>query len=425
MKFPHANNSELEDRKFIALWAVWFDGEDSRGGYTPKEKVPMLAQAVGYQKLVDGGRGHGIDALCRLAVAPQYRNTMHATNKFVDENLHLLERSSSCINHSTRRNVKSVKLTPHGMILLDEVLEDETLMADAERIVEADTEIVTAEGEVSQLTNQLIAQLAPISTSSKPRFPFSDLEDIVKALVDDIESAPFQATYRKKLIGEIVSGWSSRLAIYFWPNPKVDYSATTERMAGLMADARAIADAQFPWDESAKKDSLVFAEKVFQWGGVPQRNLTSEQIEKVARAALLEENDNALMNSGWTKIAAFLTAHLESENQSQAIWDSRVSYSLVRRLDCLLFSAQNQKIPSFLKFIGKVPGRGGTRWAARLNFDWPNGYGRWDAHRAASLLVRKIRDELNVRNIQAPMPSGGVMPWSVRTVEMVLFMDGY
>lgn len=131
------------------------------------------------------------------------------------------------------------------------------------------------------------------------------------------------------------------------------------------------------------------------------------------------------MNSGWTKVAAFLTAHLEAENRSQAICDSRVSYSLVRGMDGILHSCDYHSVPDWLADIGEIPGRGGYRWTAKRNLKWPRAYGRWESHLATSKLVREIRDELNRRGYLALKPDGSNSPWTVRSVEMVLFMDGY
>ena len=63
---------------------------------------------------------------------------------------------------------------------------------------------------------------------------------------------------------------------------------------------------------------------------------------------------------------------------------------------------------------------------------WPNGYRSWRAQLAASALVAEVRDILNANSKEyGEMPQldpraseiGG--PWTVRGVEMVLFMDGY
>ena len=46
-------------------------------------------------------------------------------------------------------------------------------------------------------------------------------------------------------------------------------------------------------------------------------------------------------------------------------------------------------------------------------------------YHVGSALVRAIRDELNAREEIAAAPGAGPEPWTLRQVEMVLFMDGY
>lgn len=251
-------------------------------------------------------------------------------------------------------------------------------------------------------------------------------EDLIAALVADIDGEEFQARYRRKPYKAPVTGWAARLEAYFWPEPAIDLAATIARLAPLMDRGRTLAEASRPWDAATRDLALRFATEVFAWGGVPQRNLEWEQIDLAVQAALHGERlDEAPMNSGRTKLAAFVTAHLENENRSQAIWDSRVSWSLVRRSDRILHHAGYVSVPDWLKGIGRVPGRGGTRWKELQKLKWPYGYARWESHLAASDLVRGLRDELNRRGMALPdRPLQGTR-WTVRLVEMVLFMDGY
>jgi len=140
------------------------------------------------------------------------------------------------------------------------------------------------------------------------------------------------------------------------------------------------------------------------------------------------------MNSGWTKVAAFATVHLEGmpDRHPQAIWDSRVSTAIVWRLDQLLAAAGAAEVPDALRDIGAVPGRGGTR-PRDLILRWRNGYGSWRCQFAGSRFVKAMRDVLNSRHrpssaegyARMPLPDGTCAPWTVRGVEMVLFCDGY
>lgn len=253
-----------------------------------------------------------------------------------------------------------------------------------------------------------------------------DRQTYIAAFVDDVQSQPYRAIYRNEPIGEEVCGWDMRLTKYFWPTPERGLADTIARLKPLLKRGEQLS--HLPWDENSQREAIVFANDVFAWGGVrPRKEITAESVEAVVRAAISGRSNGAPMNSGWTKVAALVTAHLEREDRSQAIWDSRVSNSLVRRSDRILYDAGHRCVPDWLNGIGKVPGRGGTRSAngQRLRLNWPYAYGRWDSHYAASEIIRKIRDHLNLADSQVRMAIGSNAPWTVRTVEMVLFMDGY
>jgi hypothetical protein len=125
------------------------------------------------------------------------------------------------------------------------------------------------------------------------------------------------------------------------------------------------------------------------------------------------------MNSGWTKVAALGTGDIH------VIWDSRVSSSVVRRLDHLIFASGVTRLPSPYDEIGLVnAGRGGNRPIppGSLKFKWKNGYGSWQAQVSGSAFLRCVRDELN--DLKASWTKR-TTAWTLREVEMVLFMDGY
>lgn len=135
------------------------------------------------------------------------------------------------------------------------------------------------------------------------------------------------------------------------------------------------------------------------------------------------------MNSGWTKVAAFATAHLEGLDGGtpQVIWDSRVATSVIGRLDRILAADTQEDPRAIFPDIGTVPGQGGTR-PREFAMVWPVGYRRWATQISGSALVREIRDVLNERdNLYPHMPlsDGSTGRWTTRGVEMVLFMDGY
>ena len=244
-------------------------------------------------------------------------------------------------------------------------------------------------------------------------------------MVHEIEDEPFQAHYKRRPWGPSVRGWATRLEAYFWPKPEIGYAQTLERLRPLLSEGQALAEACRPWSDATAVRAVRFANAVFAWGGVRQRVVTAAPVDQVLQAALSGTANGAPMNSGWSKVAAFATAQLESQHRSQAIWDSRVSWSLVRRSDRTLSTKGHTRIPTWLRSIGKVPGRGGSRTTMRTTLPWPNAYRSWPSHFAASALIRDLRDELNHQGIAASTYPGSNEPWTVRAVEMVLFMDGY
>ena len=138
------------------------------------------------------------------------------------------------------------------------------------------------------------------------------------------------------------------------------------------------------------------------------------------------------MDSGWTKVAALSTHWLEgSERTPQIIYDSRVANALIRNVERLAAEDDNECLsaifPCLSHHLRKVSGRGGTR-DRPYQFPWKSGYGSWDAQYFASLLVCLMRTALNSEPQRyGLMPIAGKPDgvWTMRGVEMVLFMDGY
>jgi hypothetical protein len=324
------------------------------------------------ETLIDRHLEHGLDALCRTIVSIPYRNTMHATNPFMEANQHLLM-PVMALNPRTGREVNGAQLTSFA---LDQIA-------------------IPKQKDMALRTER---------------------SELIQNLVHWIETEPFQPQYRQQSIGRKVVGWQARLNAYFWPSPNDGYNATVARIKTLTKLGSDLAQTVDTWDEATGRLAVKWANDVLQWGRVPQREVSPEIVRAVIQAALTGNYGRAPMNSGWTKVAAFATAHLEEEGRAHAIWDSRVSWSLVRRADALLYESDIRAVPKWLAGIGKVPGRGGTRWKHELHLHWPYAYGSWRSHIAATELIRDIRDVLRIER-------GGL--WTIRTVEMVLFMDGY
>jgi hypothetical protein len=251
----------------------------------------------------------------------------------------------------------------------------------------------------------------------------TDFGNLAAKIVDQIDREPFQPGYRGRPVGPPVCGWPARLESYFWPNPTFGVQENLARLRPLGARAATLAQREgLVWGDTDRDAALSLALDVFSWGRVPQRDITVRKVHDVFKAALEGVVvDGTPMNSGWTKVAAIATMHLEESNGSHVIWDSRVSNSLVTRLDYVLAQNGVTAIPLDLGRLGEVPGRGGSRRKLSRKLRWPDAYRRWDSQFAATKFVQAIRDELNDRGIIA----NGAERWSMRAVEMVLFMDGY
>ncbi|MBR0660484.1 hypothetical protein [Neoroseomonas oryzicola] len=422
--FPHANQQTMDEDEFLARWLVWFDGPRSFGKAEATDAVPRLHSAVGYQALLDQERGHGLDAFCRRIVRPPYRNTMQATGPFMRANAHVLKPAT--VMSTTGRNALGARLRAEVCARLGRIRANSALMVAAEAHVASDIDVERA-GQIWEAVGTAPISTNDTSRAARPAAPSAlrGRKDFVKQLVTTIAEEPFQPRYRGRCIGQPVVGWTNRLTSYFWPRPEVGLEPTAAALHQLEEEGRIVVGLLDDRSDAAQQRTVEWAERILAWGGVPQRAVTADIVRAVIRAALTREPGSAPMNSGWTKVAAFATAPLEDQDRADAIWDSRVSWSLVRRADGIFSAAGISALPDWFWPIGKVPGRGGTRWSQPVQSFWPNGYGRWSAHFAAADLIRAIRDELNGSGVAAHDASGSQVAWSIRAVEMVLFMDGY
>lgn len=411
--FPHANHMTVECGIFLAAWQAWFDLH-APAKCAATDGMPVSARHITLAQQISGGRIFSLDVLCRMLVP--YRNTTQASSLFLAANTHLLE-AIAVENPVTGQIVNGVRLTRAARALLDEVTASDRDTVDA--LLEGDIEDANKEEPLDVPIDPSDPLEMPVSTAA-PVMTCAPLSNstLVKALVDWMGIDPFQPHYRRRPIGESVTGWAARLATYFWPNPGVKAAATSARLLPITLRG--------PWSPKEEADAVKWATDIFTWGGVPQAAVTPAMVRDVFESVAAGKRiRSAPMNSGWTKVAAFASHGTGAKNE-QVIWDSRVAHSLIRRLDALLHAAGHNTVPALtiLKDIGRVPGRGGSRTAVSYHLRWPMGYRMWSAQFAGSALVREIRDELNNRLTPAEHgKSDG--PWTVRDVEMVLFMDGY
>jgi hypothetical protein len=272
-------------------------------------------------------------------------------------------------------------------------------------------------------------------TAARPKSPSPAMlvpnDDLVRAYVDSVQAAPHQPRHRRVPHGDPVVGWPARAASYFWPHPVMDLRATHEVLSPWFEEAGKLSEQLGDgWNHENRRRAAILAWQMLSWGGVTrQKGFGELVVEEVFRRALgLPGGTRAPMSSGWTKVAALATAFLEGdpERSPHVIWDSRVSTSLVDRLEPVL--VERGLDPSAVALgIGLVEGQegAGTRPRPRL-LKWPRGSRKWTAQEAGSAFVRRVRDVLNEGGYgRMPLPTGGEGLWTVRGVECVMFMDGY
>ena len=407
IRFPHANNFQVSDELFVACWQHVIGS---------LEDIPRSSTRNPIGAYIGTAFERSLEFVCRIQVPLPYRNTAQATRKFMSANAHLLEE-----------------------VLVPSVTSRRRLVG-ARLLAQAGTALPTCQLEAEAVIESLEEEVLPLPSAPAPSamLKATHLSTWVASFVDDVHSDLFQPSLRRRPHGTPVAGWSNRLNRYFWPSPDSGVYVTHAAVAALTNRFRPLAIAATggsSWTSAQQTQVVQLATDIFAWGGVPQdpKNVTAVNIESVVKSAISKTHvGNALMNSGWTKVAAFASDHLEGTTKTwpEVIWDSRVATSIISRLDRLAVLAGHATVPSELAGLGRVDsGRGGTRPRTNV-LKWPNGYGSWTAQLSGSLFVATVRDHLNSNPSKyGLMPSfvegGQLTKWTVRGVEMVLFMDGY
>jgi hypothetical protein len=272
----------------------------------------------------------------------------------------------------------------------------------------------------------------PGHPSGHPLTPF----DFAAALVRWIQVDPYHPP-----MGRLpVAGWDERIKTYAYANRAnpVAWPRVYTDVAPFIHGLRAII-ARYTWPGITAPGMITAADpvdleriaaQICLWGGVSQGRGYADAWTVIKSAVLNAQHHGAPMNSGWTKVASFATDGLPN---SQTIWDSRVSTSIIWRLDRILHASGLTPAALLPHYpIGLVAGRayypGSPRYRT-YHFRWPNGYGRWQCHFAGSQLVRDMVKVLNAPSMgyprmPNPAPAGPPLDWDVFGVGLVLFMDG-
>lgn len=462
IRLPHAHGHDADAMEFVAAWQVVGELYGPEGWEWRTDAMPCNLRRQLLVDVLASGLHFGVDVLCRCLAPSSYRNTMHATGEFRRENLGALEPCET-ENPTSGRRVSAMRLTGalvEAWSTLPEPEQAALLSRCGVMVRELLGDPPLARPRPPSRPGPGRGTLVPSRKASRPDWwrpaqppadlalavascPQAAVTDVaLHALVEWVQREAFQPRGRGgSAVGAPVVGWDQRLLSYFWPKPDVGYADERDRFAAFQALAAPLADAleqRGGWDSAESLAAVRFADSVFEWGGVRQRltPATPTRVLEVMYNALGERlrYPTALMNSGWTKVAAFGTAHLEGRpgRTPQVIWDSRVSTAVTWRLDRLLTGAGIRELPAQLRGIGSVQGRGGSR-PRPLELAWGNGYGSWECQFEASRLVARMRDILNAGtrlgtgelHPRMPLPDGQAQPWTVRGTEMVLFMDGY
>jgi hypothetical protein len=452
---PHVqfarNNHRTDLLSVLALWheltAEWHPAsedplrvnmrqratQDSLSIYLQSDRWPHIEDKI-------AERACGFEIVLRLASG--YPDTFHSTKAFFarEENRRWFTSLPGRKAGGNGPNQHSeVALTSASLEVWESsVSARRSALVKARKLLESDTE---SQGIVVALLPAVRTPSAPSAAqaagsdgqSGIALGAISGRSEHLAEFVRRLHTMPFQPAYRKKPVGMPVLGWDQRLTAYFWPTPQQGYRETCVDMNGIGETSRELAEVLLErghWDEAGQRRAVELANAIFSWGGVPQapETVTSQNIEHVFRAAIANDAAaSAKMNSGWTKVSAFATAHFETSagGKPQAIWDSRVATAITSRLDAQLPAGVNPA--ELFPGVGTVPGRGGTRPRA-LSRSWKSGYQTWAGQVGGSQFVREIRDMLNEPAQDyppMPLPGGETGPWTTRGVEMVLFMDGY
>ncbi|TQV84436.1 hypothetical protein [Aliikangiella coralliicola] len=436
--FPSADHYQIPRALYVGAWKVWFkrfsDHEAWREGV-----MPAVSENAKLHQLIEANKRFSLEVINRLMVPWYYRDKSQICESFFLMNQDMLKRVKSDDNPE----LELVRLSDQALDYWDGLtfLEQDLFTAYAEARIQADIEtpshapVVIDDHGLEVIGEDIYPPVVPDKSASDKEF--------ASAIVAWIEEDPFTPMYQRLPVGEAVSSWHDRLEAFFWPKPRNGLMQVSHSADALMYRAEILAKGietstakdGSEWNKEDRDMAVKTANEIFLQAGVPQKDVTWENVYQVMKSAIsADENSSAKMNSGWSLLASFATHWLNNKPDRipMACWNSRVSASILSRLDFLMVEAGYEDHENRFEHIGRVPGVGGTR-PRELSLNWPDGYRSWKNQVAASrfinLIVECLNNEKNsdgsLKYEPMPIPTGGRAPWSIQGVQLVLFSDGY
>ena len=433
MIFPQADHFQVPKALFIGAWKVWFKRFSDHEAWR-KGKMPVGQSDAKLFEIIESGERFCVEVAARLMVPWSFRDTSQVDKAFFLMNPDVIRHTKI----GDEDIAHGVRLTDQALDYWDSLtfLEQDMFTAYAEARIQADIETPSKEPVIIDDAGlEVIGE--DIYPPVIPNKDASD-DDFAKALVAWIDEDPFTPMYQRVPVAESVSSWHDRLESFFWPKPRNGLMQVSHSADALMYRAEILAkgiEDGVEWDEDDKELAVKTTEEIFLQAGTPQKEVTWENIYAVMGTALNKDvNSKAKMNSGWSLLASFATHWLnKKEDRTPMIcWNSRVSTSILSRLDFLMVEAGYDSVGDRFPDLGTIPGWGGTR-PREMTLTWPDGYRSWKTMVAASefvnRMVRCLNTEKNedgsLKYAQMPIPTGGRAPWSMQGVQLVLFSDGY
>ncbi|WP_162560562.1 hypothetical protein [Methylobacterium durans] len=251
--------------------------------------------------------------------------------------------------------------------------------------------------------------------------------------------------WRPRALPSVGLPWPDRVLAYHWKGD--GYRELQNSLSAILSDSRDLSHVLTggaTWEYEDQQRAVDLTSRVFSWGGVPSRSaIDSRAVQAVFAAALratgvhiaIEHTKDAPWSSGWTKVAAFATAHLDHDHNTagspQVIWDSRVANAIRKLVDAAEARLPDSTVAQLRHDLRQIRGRGGERMGLQLPPGWAFANTleqKWIAQRAGSRLIRHMRDALN-----AAPERYGKMPgaehlggrWTSWGVGLALFVEGY